>query len=83
MLAEGSFGEAGREIVVEDFLQGEELSSWPSPMASGSCSSAAQDHKGWARATRGEHRGMAPTVPEHRHRTALERVRRACFAPRC
>src|SRR5207245_992281 len=26
MLAEGSFGEAGREIVVEDFLQGEELS---------------------------------------------------------
>src|SRR5439155_24876025 len=26
MLAEGAFGEAGREVVVEDFLEGEELS---------------------------------------------------------
>src|SRR5256885_8115458 len=51
MLVDAAFGDAGREIVIEDFLKGEELRSWHSPTES-SCSSSRRRRttSGWARA---------------------------------
>ncbi len=84
MLAEGSFGEAGREIVVEDFLQGEELSVLA--LTDGErllLLPAAQDHKRLGEGDAGPNTGgMGAYCPVSIATDGvLERVRRDVFAP--
>jgi phosphoribosylamine---glycine ligase len=84
MLAEGAFGEAGREIVVEDFLQGEELSVLA--LTDGErilLLPAAQDHKRLGEGDVGPNTGgMGAYCPVSIATDGLlERVRREVFEP--
>ena len=84
MLAEGALGDAGREIVVEDFLEGEELSVLA--LTDGErmlVLPAAQDHKRLGDGDRGPNTGgmgaycpVSFATPE-----LLERVRRQVLEP--
>jgi len=84
MLSEGTFGEAGREVVVESFMEGEELSLFVLtdghdvlPMI------AAQDHKRIGEGDTGPNTGgMGAYAPVDRGGDALmDRVRREILLP--
>jgi phosphoribosylamine--glycine ligase len=77
MLADGAFGEAGREVVVEDFLAGEELSLLALILP------AAQDHKRLGEGDTGPNTGgMGAYCPVSIATVALlERARREVFEP--
>jgi phosphoribosylamine---glycine ligase len=84
MLAEGAFGEAGREIVVEQFLEGEELSILA--LTDGErilLLPAAQDHKRLGEGDAGPNTGgMGAYCPVSIATPALlERVRREVLEP--
>jgi len=84
MLAEGAFGEAGREIVVEQFLEGEELSILA--LTDGErilLLPAAQDHKRLSEGDAGPNTGgMGAYCPVSIATPALlERVRREVLEP--
>ncbi len=84
MLAEGAFGEAGREVVIEDFLEGEELSVLA--LTDGEhllVLPAAQDHKRLGEGDTGPNTGgMGAYCPVSIATPALvERVRREVLEP--
>jgi phosphoribosylamine--glycine ligase len=84
MLAEGAFGDAGREIVVEEFLEGEELSVLA--LTDGErlvLLPAAQDHKRLAEGDAGPNTGgMGAYAPVSIATDGLlERVRRQVLEP--
>ena len=84
MLADGAFGEAGREIVIEDFLKGEELSVLA--LTDGErvlLLPAAQDHKRLGEGDTGPNTGgMGAYCPVTiANPGLLERVRRAVLGP--
>src|SRR5436309_3962467 len=84
MLADGAFGEAGREIVIEDFLKGEELSVLA--LTDGErvlLLPAAQDHSGLGEGDTGPNTGgMGAYCPVSvANPGLLERVRRAVLGP--
>jgi len=84
MLAEGAFGDAGQEIVIEDFLKGEELSVLA--LTDGEqllLLPAAQDHKRLGEGDTGPNTGgMGAYCPVSVATTGmLERVRREVLAP--
>ena len=84
MLAEGAFGDAGQEIVIEDFLKGEELSVLA--LTDGEqllLLPAAQDHKRLGEGDTGPNTGGMGAYCPVSVATAgmLERVRREVLAP--
>jgi phosphoribosylamine--glycine ligase len=84
MLAEGRFGDAGREVVIEAFLEGEELSILA--LTDGErlvLLPASQDHKRLGEGDTGPNTGgMGAYCPVSIGTTALlERVRREVFEP--
>lgn len=84
MLAEGAFGEAGREVLVEDFLEGEELSVLA--LTDGEqlvVLPAAQDHKRLGEGDTGPNTGgMGAYCPVSiASDSLLERVRREVLEP--
>ena len=84
MLAEGAFGDAGREVVVEDFLEGEELSVLA--LTDGEqlvVLPAAQDHKRLGEGDTGPNTGgMGAYCPVSiASDTLLDRVRRQVLEP--
>jgi len=84
MLAEGAFGEAGREVVVEDFLEGEELSVLA--LTDGQqlvVLPAAQDHKRLGEGDTGPNTGgMGAYCPVSiASDSLLQRVRRQVLEP--
>ncbi|HXF96056.1 MAG TPA: phosphoribosylamine--glycine ligase [Gemmatimonadales bacterium] len=84
MLAEGRFGDAGREVVIEDFLEGEELSVLA--LTDGEqilLLPPAQDHKRLGEGDTGPNTGgMGAYCPVSLATPALlERVRRQVFEP--
>ena len=81
MLEQGAFGEAGRRIVVEEFLEGEEVSFIAMVGGSGILPLAtSQDHKAVGDGDRGPNTGgmgacsPAPVVDEATHRRILGEV---------
>jgi phosphoribosylamine--glycine ligase len=84
MLRDRTFGEAGREIVVEDFMEGEELSVFAvSDGKDAVLLLSAQDHKAVARATRARTPAAWVRTRRSRPRTSalLDEVRARVLQP--